>query len=79
VLPAVHGNKKFYLKHVDDKGDYILVDEYFNITGIIDWEWAHTASPAYAFNSPIGFLPVADFYDIGMTLAMTRAFFCILT
>ncbi|QPC69462.1 hypothetical protein HYE68_000214 [Fusarium pseudograminearum] len=62
VLPAVHDDEKFYLKHADDKGDHILVDEHFNITGIIDWEWAHTASPAHAFNSPIGFLPVSDFY-----------------
>jgi hypothetical protein len=62
VLPAVHDDEKFYLKHADDKGDHILVDEHFNVTGIIDWEWAHTASPAHAFNSPIGFLPVADFY-----------------
>ncbi|RSL76145.1 hypothetical protein CEP51_010235 [Fusarium floridanum] len=62
VLPSVHDDEKFYLKHADDKGDHILVDEHFNITGIIDWEWAHTASPAHAFTSPIGFLPVADFY-----------------
>lgn len=64
VLPAVHNvDEKFYLKHADDKGDHILVDEHFNITGIIDWEWAHTASPAHAFNSPIGLLPVAEFYN----------------
>ncbi|KAL6850739.1 hypothetical protein ACO1O0_007864 [Amphichorda felina] len=62
VLPAVYDDENFYLKHADDKGDHILVDEHFNITGIIDWEWASTASPAHAFNSPIGFLPVADFY-----------------
>ncbi|KAL2887601.1 udp-n-acetylmuramate--l-alanine ligase [Ceratocystis lukuohia] len=62
VLPA-SDDEKFYLKHADDKGDHIMVDEEFNITGIIDWEWAHTASPAHAFNSPIGLLPVADFYD----------------
>lgn len=59
--PAPDG-QQFYLKHADDKGDHILVDEDFNITGIIDWEWAHTAPPTHAFNSPIGFLPVADFY-----------------
>jgi hypothetical protein len=63
VLPQVHADDKFYLKHADDKGDHILVDENYNVTGIIDWEWAHTASPAHAFNSPIGFLPVGDFYD----------------
>ncbi|KAG9258928.1 uncharacterized protein F5Z01DRAFT_641794 [Emericellopsis atlantica] len=56
-------NHEFFLTHADDKGDHILVDEQFNITGIIDWEWAHTASLANAFNSPIGLLPVADFYN----------------
>ncbi|KAJ5982448.1 hypothetical protein N7451_012548 [Penicillium sp. IBT 35674x] len=53
---------KFYLKHADEKGDQILVDDEFNITGIIDWEWAHTDSKSGAFNSPIVLLPVADFY-----------------
>ncbi|OAA68950.1 Protein kinase-like domain protein [Cordyceps fumosorosea ARSEF 2679] len=62
LTPPASGNEKFYLKHDDDKGDHILVDESFNITGIIDWEWAHTAAPAEAFNSPVGLLPVADFY-----------------
>jgi hypothetical protein len=28
--------ERFYLKHIDDKGDYLLVDEQLNITGIID-------------------------------------------
>ena len=58
-----NGKQFFYLKHADDKGDHILVDDDFNITGIIDWEWAHTAPPAHAFNTPIGLLPVGDFYD----------------
>ncbi|OAA37909.1 Protein kinase-like domain protein [Metarhizium rileyi] len=62
VLPSGPKDNKFYLKHADDKGDHILVDEQFNITGIIDGEWAHTAPASLAFNSPIGFLPVADFY-----------------
>ncbi|KAJ5901451.1 hypothetical protein N7495_001979 [Penicillium taxi] len=53
----------FYLKHADEKGDQILVDDDFNITGIIDWEWAQTDSKSSAFNSPIVLLPVADFYN----------------
>ncbi|KAJ5474662.1 hypothetical protein N7475_004228 [Penicillium sp. IBT 31633x] len=53
----------FYLKHADEKGDQILVDNEFNITGIIDWEWAQTDSKSAAFNSPIMLLPVADFYE----------------
>jgi len=28
--------ERFYLKPIDDKGDYLLVDEQLNITGIID-------------------------------------------
>ncbi|KAL5344008.1 hypothetical protein BJX70DRAFT_393430 [Aspergillus crustosus] len=35
---------EFYLKHADEKGDHILVDDDYNITGILDWEWAHTDS-----------------------------------
>ncbi|PWI77004.1 hypothetical protein PCL_04198 [Purpureocillium lilacinum] len=62
ITPASTGDIKFYLKHADDKGDHILVDDDFNVTGIIDWEWAHTAPPEHAFNSPVGFLPVSEFY-----------------
>jgi len=64
VLPSQGdlGNQ-FFLKHADDKGDHILVDEDYSITAIIDWEWAHTAPEAIAFNSPIGLLPVSEFYD----------------
>ncbi|KAM3503814.1 hypothetical protein MY11210_008577 [Beauveria gryllotalpidicola] len=63
VVPPSSKNGDFYLKHADDKGDHILVDENFNITGIVDWEWASTAPASHAFNSPVALLPVADFYD----------------
>ena len=86
VLPPVHSvnddddhnnnnNGKFYLKHADDKGDHIMVDDEYNITAIIDWEWAHTAVPAHAFNSPIGLLPVAQFYKGNNTLGDDEAVF----
>ena len=62
---SYHGldDGQFYLKHADDKGDHILVDDDYNITAIVDWEWAHTDSKSAAFNSPVLLLPVADFYD----------------
>lgn len=63
IFSSPQDGQKYYLKHADDKGDHILVDEDFHITGIIDWEWAYTAPPAHAFNSPIGLLPVGDFYN----------------
>ncbi|KAM3558705.1 hypothetical protein MY1884_003848, partial [Beauveria asiatica] len=37
VAPPSSNKGDFYLKHADDKGDHILVDESFNITGIVDW------------------------------------------
>ncbi|KAK4170708.1 hypothetical protein QBC36DRAFT_225993 [Triangularia setosa] len=57
-----------YLKHADEKMDHILVDEHYNITGIIDWESAYTAPACVAFNTPMGILPVKDFYDGVSTL-----------
>lgn len=53
----------FYVNHVDDRGDHILVDTEHNITGIIDWEWAHTAPARLAFSSPTMLLNVADSFD----------------
>ncbi|KAF7630233.1 hypothetical protein AFLA_010860 [Aspergillus flavus NRRL3357] len=54
---------QFYLRHADDKGDHILIDDDYNITGIIDWEWAYAAPISEAFKSPIMLLPVADSYN----------------
>ncbi|KAL4807723.1 hypothetical protein BDV18DRAFT_158928 [Aspergillus unguis] len=42
-------NEKFYLKHVDDKGDHLMVDEELSITGIIDWQMARVVPPEEAF------------------------------
>ncbi|KAB8216592.1 hypothetical protein BDV33DRAFT_207241 [Aspergillus novoparasiticus] len=53
----------FYLRHADDKDDHILIDDDYNITGIVDWEWAYTEFKSAAFKSPIMLLPVADFYN----------------
>lgn len=55
--------ERFFLKHADDKGDHILVDDDFNIVGIIDWEWCSTASKEEAFSSPCMMWPVAAFYN----------------
>lgn len=42
---------QFFLKHVDDKGDHLLVNEEGIITGIIDWQFARFA-PAFEAFSP---------------------------
>ncbi len=35
-----------------EKGDHILVNNSYDIVGIIDWEWSQTVSKAEAFCSP---------------------------
>lgn len=45
----VDSEDAFFLKHVDDKGDHIMVDEDFNITGIIDWQMARVVPRREAF------------------------------
>ncbi|WVF70958.1 hypothetical protein IAT40_005753 [Kwoniella sp. CBS 6097] len=53
-------NGPYYLKHGDDKGDHILIDEEGNITGILDWEFAYTTTKAEAFISPRGLVTHAE-------------------
>ncbi|KDQ15742.1 hypothetical protein BOTBODRAFT_31627 [Botryobasidium botryosum FD-172 SS1] len=45
--------QEYFLKHMDDKGDHILIDEDCNVVGIIDWEWAQTVPKAEAFAAPL--------------------------
>ena len=56
-------NEKFFLMHPDDKGDHILIDDSYQIIGILDWEWAQTVPKELAFSSPCMMWPVGDFYD----------------
>ncbi|EFW99204.1 hypothetical protein CMQ_5625 [Grosmannia clavigera kw1407] len=39
----------FFLKHVDDKGDHVLVDDNYNITAVIDWQFARFVPACEAF------------------------------
>ncbi|KAG5761230.1 hypothetical protein H9Q72_010658 [Fusarium xylarioides] len=41
--------EEFFLKHVDDKGDHLLVDDNLHITGIIDWQMARVVPRREAF------------------------------
>lgn len=54
-------NGPFFLKHMDDKSDHILVDKDYNVTGFIDWTFAR-AVPMYAAFGPS--LLTADMNDI---------------
>lgn len=41
--------EEFFLKHVDNKGDHLLVDDNFEITGLIDWQMARVVPRCEAF------------------------------
>lgn len=45
------------------------MDEEYNITGIIDWEFASAEAKELAFSSPCMMWPVAKFYDGDNALA----------
>ncbi|KAI9842209.1 MAG: hypothetical protein M1837_007422 [Sclerophora amabilis] len=54
---------KFYLKHIDDKGDHLMVDDNLNITGIIDWQMARIVPASEAFGPSLITASMADIYD----------------
>lgn len=60
------------MRHFDDKGDHIMVDEDFNITGIIDWEGAYTAQKTEAFTSPIALWNPKEFFSERKTLSSSE-------
>ncbi|KAL0954972.1 hypothetical protein HGRIS_003902 [Hohenbuehelia grisea] len=65
----LHDSKHFweegptYIKHADDKGDQIMIDADGHITGVVDWEWAYTASKSEAFAAPLALVDVKAFFD----------------
>ncbi|KAK8008292.1 hypothetical protein PG991_010843 [Apiospora marii] len=59
----------FYLKHPDDKGDHLLVNDAYDIVALIDWEGARTAPKEEAFASPSFTWPVAAFHAGAADLA----------
>ncbi|CAI6332789.1 unnamed protein product [Periconia digitata] len=52
----------FYLKHTDDKGDHIFVDDDYNITGIIDWSFARTVPMYEAFGPSLVTARMGDIF-----------------
>lgn len=52
---------EFYLRHHNDKGDHILVDDEHSITGIIDWESSLAEDFGVAFSAPSMMWPADKF------------------
>jgi hypothetical protein len=53
----------FFLRHVDSRDANFLVDNDYNITGIIDWELATLTSKSSAFQSPLVMYDLGELYD----------------
>lgn len=66
-VESTSDNGPFYVKHYDNKGDHILIDEdddgNLTITGIVGWECASFEAKPLAFSSPFMLWPVEDFYN----------------
>ncbi|KAI1482631.1 hypothetical protein F4774DRAFT_406805 [Daldinia eschscholtzii] len=69
VVEDMLSDKPLFLKHPDDKGDHILVNDDFDIVGVIDWERCQMSSKEDAFSSPCMIWPVTKFYDGSKELA----------
>ncbi|KAG5633925.1 hypothetical protein H0H81_004381, partial [Sphagnurus paluster] len=59
ILGDLLDSNQFYLRHQDDKGDHILVNDRLDIVGIIDWEWSKVVAKLFAFSAPVMLLPDA--------------------
>ncbi|RAQ41826.1 hypothetical protein AFGD_001065 [Aspergillus flavus] len=53
----------FFLKHVDDKGNHLLVDEEFNVVGIVSWQFARTVPASEAFGPSYLTADLASMYS----------------
>lgn len=53
----------FFLKHMDDKGDHILVDDEYNVTGIIDWTYARVVPAFEAFGPSLLTADMDDMFN----------------
>ncbi|KAI8626977.1 hypothetical protein F5Y19DRAFT_184489 [Xylariaceae sp. FL1651] len=57
----------FSIRHVDSRDANFLVDNDYNITGIIDWEQSISTAKGSAFQSPLLLYGIAELYDKGLS------------
>jgi len=63
LAAATASTSGFFLKHVDDKGDHILVDKDYNITALIDWQFARFVPACEAFGPSLFTADLGDLYN----------------
>ncbi|THY80462.1 hypothetical protein D6C92_10615 [Aureobasidium pullulans] len=54
---------------------FILIDNDYTITGIIDWEWAFSAPCTLSFNSPLVLLDLVGFYAGSPAISPAESYF----
>lgn len=59
---------QFFIKYVDDKGGHLLIDDEYNVTGIIDWQFERVVPAADAFGP--------SYVTVEMILDGRRCKFC---
>jgi hypothetical protein len=57
----------FFLRHIDSRDANFLVDDEYNITGIIDWELAIVTAKGAAFQSPLMLYDLVELYNQGLS------------
>ncbi|KAB8226123.1 glycosyl hydrolases family 31-domain-containing protein [Aspergillus novoparasiticus] len=63
AIVAADMQGSFFLKHVDDKGNHLLVDEEFNVVGIVSWQFARTVPASEAFGPSYLTADLASMYS----------------
>ncbi|KAJ5080941.1 hypothetical protein N7456_013651 [Penicillium angulare] len=63
LVEDAQATEQFYLKHVDDKGDHLMVDDDLNIVGIIDWQMARIVPASEAFGPSLVTADMGAIYD----------------
>ncbi|KAJ5263828.1 hypothetical protein N7478_011433 [Penicillium angulare] len=63
LVENAHATEQFYLKHVDDKGDHLMVDDDLNITGIICWRMTRTVPARESFGPSLVTADMGAIYD----------------
>ncbi|WVW80440.1 hypothetical protein I302_102422 [Kwoniella bestiolae CBS 10118] len=56
---------QLYVKHDDEKGDHLMVDDGGKVVGILDWEWAYVTTKAEAFSTPYIFNRTGEYIFLG--------------
>lgn len=66
----VDATQQLYLKHVDDKGGHLMVDDELNIIGSIDWQMARVVPDREAFGPSLVTAEMAGMYDGASSLTI---------